>query len=116
MPSEYIAECSFLIPLVRDSVFSDGLEHETSEWEWLDDQLFVRFEGGTLAPGTYHGFYRDPDTGMRVDDESRKFIVAISMNRIQELRDFLGMACDVFHQKCIYLSIAGQVEFVKKSE
>jgi hypothetical protein len=116
MPSGYLAECSFLIPLTRDSVLSDGLKHETSAWEWLETELDIRFEGFTEAPGYYRGSYRDPDTGERVNDESKQYVVALDLNRIEELRELLSIACDTFQQKCIYLSIAGQVEFVRKNE
>jgi hypothetical protein len=76
--------------------------------------LFARFDGGTAAPDLYRGFYRDPDTGLRVDDEARRFIVAVSETSLDEVRRLLAEACDWFQQKCIYLSVAGQVEFVRK--
>jgi len=105
-------ECAFLIPIRRDAVLSDGELHSTEAWEWLDNELFVRFDGITLAPGLYSGAYRDPDTGERVNDESRRFIVALPAEELEELRAFLRTACEVFQQKCIYLSIAGSVELV----
>ncbi len=55
---------------------------------------------------------RDPDTHERVFDKSRKFLVAVQAHRLPELRALLAAACVIFGQKCIYLSIAGQVEFV----
>jgi hypothetical protein len=105
-------ECWFLIPVRRDDQLSDGELHSTDAWIWLDNEQFARFEGGTLAPGIYAGFYRDPDTGKRVDDSSRKFIVALPQHRVRELRVLLQDACSVFQQKCIYLSVGGKVEFV----
>ena len=108
-------ECWFLIPIRRDEDLSDGDLHSVESWEWLDRELFVRFEGGTRAPGLYEGFYRDPDTGERVNDSSSKFIVALTRRRVRELRQLLRDACREFQQKCIYLSIAGQVEFVTRS-
>ncbi|MGD9854579.1 MAG: hypothetical protein AB7U20_06460 [Planctomycetaceae bacterium] len=101
-----------LIPIRRDHDLSDGELHSTDAWSWIDDPLFVQFEGGTMAPGLYTGFYRDPDTGSRVDDSSRKFIVALPRRRLRELRALLESACGVFQQKCIYLSIGGNVEFI----
>ena len=80
----------------------------------LDGELFRRFAGGTQAPDLYRGFYRDPDTGQRVDDESARFIVALPESQVDELRQLLVEACNWFYQKCIYLSVAGQVEFVNK--
>ncbi len=105
-------ECAFLIPLRRDANLSDGELHSTEAWEWLDDELFVKFDGVTMAPGIYMGAYRDPDTGERVNDESRRFIVALPGERVEELKSLLRSACEVFQQKCIYLSVAGTVELI----
>lgn len=112
MPSSLL-ECSFFIPLRRDANLSDGALHPTEAWEWLDNELFVRYGGGTMAPGEYHGFYQDPDTGQRVNDASNRFIVAISKQDLAGLRSLLTAACVIFAQKCIYLSVAGKVEFVE---
>ena len=106
-------ECSFFVPIRRDANLSDGELHSTDAWEWLDDELFDRFSGRTIAPGLYDGFYRDPDTKERVADESRKFIVAVAADQLGELRELLATACEKFQQKCIYLSAAGAVEFIE---
>ncbi|MFM9961424.1 MAG: hypothetical protein ACKV2Q_09375 [Planctomycetaceae bacterium] len=113
MIQDRVIECSFFVPIRRDANLSDGELHSTDAWEWLDDELFDRFAGRTIAPGLYDGFYRDPDTQERVADESRKFIVAVADDRIDELRDLLVAACVKFQQKCIYLSAAGAVEFIE---
>ena len=86
--------------------------HPTETWEWLDNELFTRFGGGTMAPGMYQGFYRDPETNERVDDESYRFVVAVLENELERLRSLLQAACVIFAQKCIYLSIGGRVEFI----
>ena len=113
----YPTECSFLIPIVRDAHLSDGEVHSTVSWEWMMDELWDRFGvGGTIAPGLYEGFYRDPDTGGRVSDQSRKYFIAIGDDAIPELRRLLGEACGVFCQKCIYLNIAGRVEFIEADQ
>ena len=109
-----LVECSFFIPIHRDSQLSDGSLHNQDVWQKLNDELFARFDGGTAAPDLYRGFYRDPDTGQRVDDESRRFVVAVPESALDEVRRLLAEACDWFQQKCIYLSVAGQVEFVRK--
>lgn len=111
--ADAVLECSFLIPVRRDSNLSDGSEHESELWDWLTAELFNRFRGGTAAPGSYQGFYEDPDTHQRVIDESYKFMVAVDEARIPELRQLLSAACIFFQQKCIYLSVAGHVEFVE---
>jgi len=110
--SEFI-ECSFLIPLRRDAALSDGELHPVETWEWLRDELYSQFGGQTLAPGLYQGFYQDPDTGMQVHDESYRFIVAVSDDKLADLRQLLQAACVMFAQKCIYFSRAGVVEFVQ---
>src|SRR5689334_10211067 len=51
-----LLECSFFIPLRRDANLSDGALHPREAWDWLDNELFVRFTGGTRAPGEYSGF------------------------------------------------------------
>jgi hypothetical protein len=114
MPSPVIVECSFLIPICRDAILSDGQAHKAETWEQLFSELFARFGGRTVAPGLYAGAYRDPGTGAEVGDESRRIIVAIEESALDGLRQLLAEACGWFHQKCIYLSIAGQVEFITK--
>ena len=105
-------ECSFLIPTVRDANLADGEPHSIETWDWLTDELWERFGGATMAPGFYEGFYRDPDTGERISDKSSKFLVATAEDQLAELKQLLAEACVVFCQKCIYLSIAGRVEFI----
>lgn len=105
-------ECSFLIPIRGDVDLSDGDLHPTDAWQWLADEIFVLFGGGTIAPGLWEGFYTDPDSGARIADESRKYIIAIPPDEFDTLRNLLAECCRVFHQKCIYLSIAGEVEFI----
>jgi hypothetical protein len=108
-----LLECSFLIPIRRDGILSEGKEHSRELWFWLDQELFDRFEGGTHSPGLYKGFYRDADTGKRVDDASYKYTIAMEEDDVDRLRRFLTGLCIVFQQKCIYLSVAGRVEFIE---
>jgi hypothetical protein len=105
-------ECSFLIPVRRDRNLSDGRLHATTAWKWLDDQLY-EFGGATRATELYEGWYLDPDTQEPVKDLSRKYLVALPRRKLGRLRALLREACGVFRQKCIYLSIAGHVEFVE---
>ena len=107
-----LLECSFLVPIRRDSNLSDGSEHEPWLWDWFEDEIHDRFGGLTCAPGAYRGSYTDPDTHERVSDESVKFTVAVTESRVDELRNFLSGACLLFRQKCVYLSVAGHVEFI----
>ena len=107
-----LIECSFLIPLYGDDDLSAGELHATDAWEWLTDELFSRFGGVTVAPGEWIGSYTDPETGQRVEDKSRKFVIALPQNELPQLRELLGEAAVRFHQKCVYLSMAGEVEFI----
>jgi len=43
-----LLECSFLIPIRRDSNLSDGKSHPRKAWKWLASQLF-EFGGGTRS-------------------------------------------------------------------
>src|SRR5437588_829467 len=113
MASEALLECSFFIPMRRDPILSDGQPHLVEVWLQLDEDLHVLFGGRTIAPELYQGFYSDPDTGERVDDESRRYIVAVPESEVEGLRDFLARACVWFQQKCVYLSVAGRVEFIR---
>jgi len=112
--SQPLLECSFLIPVRRDRNLSDGKPHPPKTWFWLEDELLA-FSGATRAPNAYQGWYLDADTGERVRDRSRKYFVAVPRGRIPELRGLLRQACSKFRQKCIYLSVAGQVEFVEEA-
>jgi hypothetical protein len=112
LAAKTLLECSFLIPTRRDKNLSDGKAHEKRAWRWLEDQL-DDFGGATQPLTLYSGWYRDRDTGERVSDRSRQYLVAVPRSRLHELRSMLREACGVFRQKCIYLSIAGHVEFVE---
>lgn len=113
MVQEPALECTFFIPTHRDANLSDGQLHEQRVWNWLHDELFVRFEGATTAPGLYEGYYKDPDTNQQVADKSYKLIVAVPQSQTDDLRSLLSASCVMFQQKCIYLSVAGQVEFIE---
>ena len=108
-----VLACNLLIPVNRDSELSDGQPNSPGTWSWLETALYERFGGWTRAPGLYAGFYRDPDTDEKVSDESREYIVAVPQSRLKQLRSLVVEACRVFAQKCIYLSVAGRVEFIE---
>jgi hypothetical protein len=91
---------------------SDGKPHLAKTWRWLENELYA-FGGATRAPHLYPGWYIDPDTAARVHDRSRKYFVAVARQHLDELRRLLRRACGEFRQKCIYLSVAGRVEFVE---
>jgi hypothetical protein len=110
-----LVECAFLIPLRRDENLADGALHEREAWEWLDSQLF-QFGGASYANETQTGWYVDPDTQQRIWDDSWRYTVALPRGHVRRLRSCLRVACEVLQQKCIYLSVAGQVEFVARRD
>ena len=113
MVSPKYIQTEFLIPIRRDSELSDGGHHPAEAWDWLRVRLWEEFGGSTKAPGLYEGFYRDPDTGARVHDKSRKYIVALPKTKLKALCRLLEDSCWIFQQKCIYLNVAGQVQFIE---
>jgi hypothetical protein len=112
MARKPLLECSFFIPIHRDRNLSDGEQHFEEDWLWLQNQLFA-LGGATRAIEHYEGWYMDPDTGEQVTDLSRKYLVAVPAGKVRALRKVLREACHVFQKKCIYLSVAGRVEFVE---
>lgn len=113
MARKGLLECSFLIPIRRDSNLSDGRMHGRIAWSWLEGEL-EQLGGATRSRELYEGcWYLDPDTAKRVKDLSRKYFVAVRSREVERLRAVLRRACAVCRQKCLYLSIAGVVEFVE---
>ncbi len=108
-----LLECSFLIPLQRDKNLSDGKLHKPEAWNWLEAELHA-FGGASCATEATAGWYVDPNTSERVQDDSWKYTVALPRRQLRRLRSLLREACLVFEQKCIYLSVAGYVEFVAR--
>jgi hypothetical protein len=91
---------------------ADGRLHRIDAWNWLEDEL-LQFGGASRETAAIEGWYFDPDTGEQVRDRSRRYVVAVARNQVSRLRVLLRQACAVFRQKCIYLSVAGDVEFVE---
>lgn len=115
MAKKRLLSCTFLIPTRRDANLSDGKPHKAEALRWLEATLFEQFQGWTQPTALRLGCYLDPDTNEAICDESREYTVAVPSNRIKELRQLLAEACGVFQQKCIYLCVAGEVEFIEAS-
>ncbi len=113
MAPKRIVECSFLIPHHRDAEISDGERHAPQAWQWLSDEMFVRFEGMTIAPGVYKGVWKSSRTARPIHDQTRKFFVALPERDVKKLRSMPREACTVFDQQRIYLNVAGCAEFVE---
>jgi hypothetical protein len=55
-----------------------------------------------------------PDASLDpVEDESRRYTVAIPAERVSDLRDFLRKAGNTFDQRVIYLDVAGYAELLE---
>ena len=101
-----LVECSFFIPV---------LGHDMQHWEWLHDCI-AKFGGGSRSESTWLGGYTEPG-GKVVMDESYEYKVAVPVDQgVDDLRDMLRHACYRFRQQCIYLSVAGTVEFIARSD
>ena len=117
--NENLKECSFLIPLVRDS---DRRAHQPIIWKIFQDDMRKMFKGITGPETLYKdveaiaGEYEDPDTKNPVRDQSRRYTVAIPPSDFEKLRSLLKQAAATFDQKTIYLSIAGEVEFIDRPD
>ena len=78
------------------------------------------FSADSMVRRSHLGTSKDstgiPTRNSRCADLSTKYVVAIPAERIDELRSLLSVACFSFQQKCIYLNVAGQVEFIQGSK
>ena len=113
---ERLVECAFLLPIVRDS---DRALHPPIVWRLLQDAIRAAFPQGHSGPEllykdvvTVPGEYVEDATKKVVRDQSRRYTIAISRSKLEELRRLLRRAANTFDQKAIYLSVAGEVEFV----
>jgi hypothetical protein len=85
-------ECSFLIPLRRDSEISDGASHPRRAWQWLEAELFDLATGFTIAPGEFRGKWKSTLSQSIVSDKSKKYEVAIPSKMVLRLRAVLRQA------------------------
>lgn len=110
--------CVFLIPVVRDS---DRKPHPPVLWRQLQDALLGIF-GAMTGPETVV-YYRtaepvpgawSPGAGEEpVEDQSRRYSVAIPDDQLDELRGLLRRAGNSFDQRVMYLEVAGYAELLE---
>ncbi len=53
-------------------------------------------------------------SGKVIEDESRKYHVAVPKDQVKRLRGILRKVANSFDQECIFLSVAGLVEYVER--
>jgi hypothetical protein len=113
-------QCEFLVPIVRNS---DKQPHQPTTWKSLGDEIRRAFPAGHSGPETFYrgdslvpGEYEDSPGDPPITDTSRRYLLAISPSRVEELRQLLRRAANTFDQKAIYLSVKGDVEFITAGE
>lgn len=87
----------FLVPLLDN----EGQPFPASDWDWLIDELVVRF-GGYSLDGKVKGAWRD-DTGHVYHDSSNRYCVAVEAPKAAELFGFLGEVKARFRQLALYV-------------
>lgn len=107
-------EIRFLVPMLRNS---DRQLHEITQWEWLENQMYVEFPEGwqqleflqteKSIQGTVRGHWFDREKNEGIADECVEFIVAIPSDRLTVLFQLFEQVCVRFDQKCIYFSNGG---------
>jgi hypothetical protein len=116
-----LVECSFPIPIARDS---DRRPHQPHAWDDLTIELrslVKSYPSGHQGPKTvFHweedvtpGEYEEGPRSGVTRDESRKYWIALPAGKVAGLRDMLRRAANTFDQRAIYLSVAGRVEFIE---
>jgi hypothetical protein len=88
----------FLLPLLDN----DGQPFATSDWDWLTDELVIRFGGWTLD-GKVEGAWRDPKSGQVYRDSSVRYVVVVEEPAVEGLLSFLGEVKTRFRQEALYV-------------
>jgi hypothetical protein len=88
----------FLIPLLNNA----GQPFSASDWDWLQDQLVVRY-GGWSLDGTVEGAWRDAQSGQVYRDRSARYVVVVSESEVSGLLSFLGEVKTHFEQLALYV-------------
>ena len=114
-----LVDCYFLVPIRRNS---DRRLHSRLLWRDLRQALRTSF-GGSSGPRRIFAFrevelmpgeWVQGQTGKVIEDESRKYHVAVADDQVAALRGILRRVANSFDQECIFLSVAGIVEYVER--
>jgi hypothetical protein len=87
------------------------------------DEIRRVFPAGRSGPETFYrgdslvpGEYQDCPQELPIQDESRRYLLAIPETKVHDLRQLLRKAVNTFDQKAVYLAVRGYVEFVTAAE
>jgi hypothetical protein len=113
-------QCEFFVPIVRNS---DKEAQQPLAWKLLGNEIRRVFPAGRSGPETFYrgdalvpGEYEDTPGKPPIEDESRRYLLAIPEDKVDDLRQVLRKTANTFDQKAIYLSVRGYVEFVTATE
>lgn len=113
-------QCEFFVPIVRNS---DKQPHQPMAWILLGNEIRRAFPAGHSGPETFYrgdalvpGEYEDNPGEPPIEDASRRYLLAIPANKVDDLRQILRKAANTFDQLAMYLSVKGDVEFITPSE
>jgi hypothetical protein len=117
---ERLVQCEFFVPIVRNS---DKKPHQPSAWMALGNAVRRAFPAGHSGPETFYrgdsfvpGEYEDAPNEPPIQDESRRYLLAIPESKVDDLRQLLRQAANTFDQKAMYLAVKGEVEFIAATE
>jgi hypothetical protein len=107
-------EVRFLVPMLRHS---DHQLHDIGQWEWLEDEMHVRYPNGwqqreverteNTVKGTVRGRWFDKEKQESVPDDSVEFVVAVPPDQMTALFALFEEICARFDQKCLYFTTGG---------
>jgi hypothetical protein len=107
-------EVRFLVPMLRDS---DRQLHDVAQWEWIEDEMHVRYPNGwqqreverteNTVKGTVRGRWFDKEKQESVPDDCVEFVVALPPDEMTGLFALFEEICARFDQKCLYFTTGG---------
>lgn len=107
-------EVRFLVPMLRNS---DHQLHEIVQWEWLEDEMHVRYPNGwqlreverkdNAVHGTVQGRWFDQEKQQSVPDDCVEVVVAVPPDQLAVLFVLFEEICARFDQKCLYFTTGG---------
>lgn len=104
MPTKFL----FLVPLSDN----EGQPFGTSEWDWLCDELVIRF-GGWSLDGKIEGAWRDPVSGRVYRDSSYRYVVVVEQTAVPGFLAFMADVKARFRQEALYVErAASEVTFL----